>query len=271
MAYPPRQQAPPNENDTFGETGAWLPEIIPNPGLNVHHHDIIHFDMDPRNIFISDTDADHRGMPLFKISDFGLAHTVNDTRGTDQGPPYSIAEKYEIWNVRQIGKDGYHLPEQFTSDWDKLRQNADPFSQDLNNNPPGPISTIGDLNTVAANYGEWSNVWQVGLTVWCCMTNLNPLHPPIATQDPANQNNWTYGISIMDPQYTAIYGNELCRLVSQCLMHKPADRPTLQQIRASLDNVIQPPVLTNADRAWIRKYLRLPSIPRERPVDAAFG
>lgn len=67
MAYPPRQQRPPNENDIFDETGAALPEVIPNPGPHVHHHDIVHFDIDPRNVFVYDTDANHRTMPVFKV------------------------------------------------------------------------------------------------------------------------------------------------------------------------------------------------------------
>ena len=82
-----------------------------------------------------------------------------------------------------MGKPGYHLPvschkdfmqiiiqslpwlkkmadfsgiqEQFTTDWDRVAAFTDPFSQG--------ISAIGNLNTVAANYGEWSNVWQIGM------------------------------------------------------------------------------------------------------------
>lgn len=68
MGCPPRQQAPPNEVDTFAEIGDWLPEEIPDPGASRHDENIIHFDLDPQNIFVADTDADHRRMPLFKVS-----------------------------------------------------------------------------------------------------------------------------------------------------------------------------------------------------------
>lgn len=39
----------------------------------------------------------------------------------------------------------------------------DPFSQNFGMLTVSPVSTIGDLNTVAGNYGEWSNIWQIGM------------------------------------------------------------------------------------------------------------
>ncbi|KAJ0107784.1 hypothetical protein J7T55_000046 [Diaporthe amygdali] len=217
MAYPPRQQRPPNENDIFDETGAALPEVIPNPGPHVHHHDIVHFDIDPRNVFVYDTDANHRTMPVFKIADFGIAQTPNETRSSDGGPPYTLEQMMEIWDNRQIGKPGYYLP-----------------------------------------------------VMWCCMTLMHPIQPPRATQDAANQNHWTYGQKIMDQNYVQLYGHDLCALVSACLMHKPIDRPSLQQLRHTLDNVLGPPVLTAQDQAWLRRWLHYPSRPNARPLANAF-
>lgn len=50
--------------------------------------------------------------------------------------------------------------EQFTTDWDYVRRYQDPFSQDY---PTAPISRIDDPTTIAGTYGEWSNVWQIGM------------------------------------------------------------------------------------------------------------
>lgn len=67
MAYPPRQQAPPNQGSMHGEFGPLLPEVIPAPGAHVNHHDLVHFDIDPQNVFIYDPDNAHRGVPIFKV------------------------------------------------------------------------------------------------------------------------------------------------------------------------------------------------------------
>lgn len=97
------------------------------------------------------------------------------------------------------------------------------------------------------------------------MTLMHPIQPPRATQDAANQNHWTYGQKIMDQNYVQLYGHDLCALVSACLMHKPIDRPSLQQLRHTLDDVLGPPVLTAQDQAWLRRWLHYPSRPNARP------
>lgn len=45
--------------------------------------------------------------------------------------------------------------EQFTSDWDRVNLRSDPFSD-------GITGLDQNLNDVAANYGAWSNIYQVG-------------------------------------------------------------------------------------------------------------
>ena len=67
MTYPPRKQAPPNQADEFQEFGGPLPEVIPPPGNHVNRHDLVHFDIDPQNIFIFDPDAAHWGISKFKV------------------------------------------------------------------------------------------------------------------------------------------------------------------------------------------------------------
>lgn len=72
LAYPPRKQAPPNQNTEYGEFGGYLDEEIPAPGAHVNLYDLVHFDLDPQNVFIFDTDEDHRRMPVFKVGFFIL-------------------------------------------------------------------------------------------------------------------------------------------------------------------------------------------------------
>lgn len=91
----------------------------------------------------------------------------------------------------------------------------------------------------------------------------------MAAQDPQNQNIWTYGNDIEDNRYRAFYGDQMCALVSKCLAVKPIDRPTLQQLRTSLDN-LKPPEVTDDDKSWLRRFTHLPSLPRTRPLANAF-
>lgn len=67
MTYPPRKQAPPNQAADYPEFGGYLNEGIPAPGAHVNRHDLVHFDIDPQNVFIFDTDDQHRRMPVFKV------------------------------------------------------------------------------------------------------------------------------------------------------------------------------------------------------------
>lgn len=134
MAYPPRLQAGPNQDNQFVEDGPPLPEAVPpaaNPGRN--QHDIVHLDIDPNNVFVAGYDGDHRDAPVFKvttlsahcekiakhmlmlyvqIADFGASDTVSGTRVDDTLPFYDTTQKW-IWDMRSKGKQGYFLPVSF--------------------------------------------------------------------------------------------------------------------------------------------------------------
>lgn len=45
-----------------------MDEEIPVPDIHVNNFNIVHFDMDAQNIFIFNSDNDHRGVPMFKVS-----------------------------------------------------------------------------------------------------------------------------------------------------------------------------------------------------------
>ncbi|ROV96941.1 hypothetical protein VSDG_04127 [Cytospora chrysosperma] len=158
MAYPPRLQAGPNQDNQFVEDGPPLPEAVPpaaNPGRN--QHDIVHLDIDPNNVFVAGYDGDHRDAPVFKIADLGASDTVSGTRVDDTLPFYDTTQKW-IWDMRSKGKQGYFLPEQFTSAWDRVNLYSDPFTDG--------ITRVGNTADVAANYGAWSNIWQIGLVCY---------------------------------------------------------------------------------------------------------
>lgn len=67
MTYPPRKQAPPDQDTEYGELGGLLDEEVPAAGAHVNCYDLVHFDIDPQNVFIFDTDEDHRQVPVFKV------------------------------------------------------------------------------------------------------------------------------------------------------------------------------------------------------------
>lgn len=70
MAFPPRAQVGPAVGSTAAEIGPLMAEQIPAPAAFVNKRDIVHFDMDPQNIFLFDSDANHRRIPVFKVSFF---------------------------------------------------------------------------------------------------------------------------------------------------------------------------------------------------------
>lgn len=67
MAFPPRKQAPPTQVAQYPEMGGLLVEEIPDEGAHVNYYDLVHFDIDPQNVLMFDTDGEHRGMPVFKV------------------------------------------------------------------------------------------------------------------------------------------------------------------------------------------------------------
>lgn len=68
-------QIPPAQNSMAVEIGPLMNEQIPLPGIHVNNFNLVHFDMDAQNIFIFNSDNDHRGIPVFKVS-FGFLTTV---------------------------------------------------------------------------------------------------------------------------------------------------------------------------------------------------
>lgn len=69
MTYPPRLQAPPLQGHMWPENGGPIAEVVPPFPLAPYNikADIVHFDLDPTNVFISQTDDDHQDVSMFKV------------------------------------------------------------------------------------------------------------------------------------------------------------------------------------------------------------
>ena len=64
---------------------------------------------------------------------------------------------------------GWRLPEQYDEEWDCYTR--DPVTPHANEWPP---------SHVAGRYDAWSNVWQVGLTMWSIITRYDAPEAPYA-------------------------------------------------------------------------------------------
>lgn len=59
----------------------------------------------------------------------------------------------DIWRARQLGKNGWYLPEQFTAEWDYV--NYEPYSEGFTN--------LGAGTGTAGLFSERSNIWAIGM------------------------------------------------------------------------------------------------------------
>ncbi|KUI66988.1 hypothetical protein VM1G_02307 [Cytospora mali] len=280
MDYPPRAVPAnfPNNaaaNMTEAPTaGGYLPETIPPGGLagNVAGHaGIVHFDLDHANIFITDYDRPgpnglvpaHTGAPRLQIADFGLAEDAKElwapAAHPNNGPIKRARVRYEKWDQRRMGKNRWFLPEQFSVDWDAIA--LDPSAP----SPPGlnwPPWAPWPITSGPGRYTHRSNVWHLGMVMYCLMTFEEPQFPPVAgrfTKDepggmayglvPRRQQRWTYGYKLVDPdpaneqtqELQTRYGTHLCEVVARCLMNKQEHRPNLQQLQDWVTAELSPP------------------------------
>ncbi|KAK5657836.1 hypothetical protein OQA88_2909 [Cercophora sp. LCS_1] len=203
MEYPPIRN-PPTKDIAVGQAGPNAPrqgdkvtETVPsaNPPSWRSNTNCVHFDLEPKNIFIGELDSrrlpdpdSHRIVPPFKIADFGLANRVTAT---------SPNRVQKMWNWRQRGKETYYFPEQFTKEWEWV---------DLT-----PRNRL-----IAGQYGSKSNIYSIGLSMAAAMTGHYPPYqrePPnaggaaqIPLPDPGSPSLWTYGAYLDDPRWNPAGG-----------------------------------------------------------------
>ncbi|KAI0805777.1 hypothetical protein GGR55DRAFT_255607 [Xylaria sp. FL0064] len=180
MQYPPRkfhprrrEEAPEDmggqpgvSTDRLGKVvGTDLFEEIPDPRKRWAQKRIVHFDIDPKNIFITGLDAltrdeEHKLVPRLKLADFGLAAEIKPRKNN-----------LYYYKYRSQTKFGYYAPEQFCRDWEYIVQ-EDEGRAVMEDGPE--VSE----QRVAGNYGPAMNVWGIGLVMWQLVTWMMPPVPP---------------------------------------------------------------------------------------------
>lgn len=113
-----------------------------------------------------------------------------------------------------------------------------------------------------------------------CMTLCSPEYPPYAgrmTSEeppppaggivPYNQQRWTYGWPLLDPNEPWLnrYQRPLIDLVARCLMAKQEFRPTLQQIQTIITQELASPNFpanANVPAYWTNTFFRQPRLPQ---------
>ncbi|KAG6362516.1 hypothetical protein INS49_007608 [Diaporthe citri] len=221
MSYPGTWSAGLNpETDLIPLRDESIPDDVPIETAS----SLVHFDIDPDNILIGDFESDpgshtHEIVPIFKAY-LGVARRLdelerdrNDLQNRDaiykkageSGKPHTTDTRLE--------------QEQFTKEWDYLA---------------GPPSRTNE--PVAGNYSWKTNLYAVGNVMWqlltrCC-TLLPPNHGDIEFfPDGVNPvRGLTYGADLIFSQIADEYDETLRTTIMWCMMHDPAERPTLRQL-----------------------------------------
>ncbi|KAI1118952.1 kinase-like domain-containing protein [Nemania sp. NC0429] len=208
---------PPDRIQEYNDLPGPITETVPGQ-LRNNPSRIVHFDMDPRNIFIGDfVGEEHRLTPLLKLGDFGLATEIQDDK---------MDSYYEYF--RNWGKLGFLAPEQFCLDWDYI--------------PRGRNKTVCD-HPIAGNYRWHTNVWCIGLIMECLVTLCYPRIPPTPTEStaakPKNKPKyWTYGGHLLGEEYAHV-DRMLRTTIMRCQANFPEDRPKLHALEAFLSSKIK--------------------------------
>ncbi|KAI5865435.1 hypothetical protein GGS23DRAFT_594961 [Durotheca rogersii] len=178
---------------------------------------------------------EHHVVPRLKLADFGLADVVKRPFAIiGTAAHLTVLKAYTI----ETGDGG----EQFSMEWD-----FHPL------NPGG--SELADSD-VAGNYGPWTNIWQIALVMWSLITKMRAPTPPQpqvpadllpligpAIEDKHQTANFmgkkeyamrpiSYCPLLCDPRTTEYdwVDEPLRRCLYACMYHRPADRPTLEQL-----------------------------------------
>lgn len=153
---------------------------------------------------------DHSFVPVVKIADPGLSMVV-DRR-------FRRSEN-KVWGSRPCGKAEFFTPEQFTPEWEYEASRG--------------LWELSRQET-AGNYNWWSNLFQVGMIMWCIMSQHMPPMPPVAypykyrAEDGTGRavRGHSYGLHLFHEEYDHIDG-ALRALVNRLLDHNPTQRPKM--------------------------------------------
>ncbi|RYP36104.1 hypothetical protein DL766_002153 [Monosporascus sp. MC13-8B] len=194
-------------------------EDVPGPRHRWARNRMVHFDIDPKNIFIAGFDMntrddEHLLVPRLKLADFGTALNVKPNKSKNNS-----ASNGTMWPP------------------------TDPFGPEMSE------------QTVAGNYGAPMNIWGIALTLWNVITKC---YPPIPPQRQPGPGPLTYCHLIRtDPKYNYV-DPELKEVLAQCMRHDLKDRPSLLNLSRQAKRAIKRRYGNEPDdfiRAWIHNVL----------------
>ncbi|KAI1387855.1 uncharacterized protein F4822DRAFT_444393 [Hypoxylon trugodes] len=221
--------------------GKDLFEELPRPSRRWAGARYVHFDIEPRNILIGDVDVnaedgEHAIIPRLKLADFPLMRKIRPNKANDF---YTAS--------RVHGKMGFLAPEQFGEDWEfvDLTHLAGP---ELSEQP------------VAGNYGPWTNLWGIGMVMWCLITQLRaPMPPQKGPEEPGDEYlSPNYCPLLFDNEEFGYVDITLRRLVRECLRHNPEDRLTLPELLPIVEEGARKTFYKESDRRithWVKKLV----------------
>ncbi|KAI1100510.1 hypothetical protein F4804DRAFT_44186 [Jackrogersella minutella] len=222
------------------------PAYYPAPGKRIgndlfeerpHHRLVwakkrnVHFNIDPTNIFIGeldehDGDHEHYIIPRLKLGDFSCAKKIKPNKSND----YYLVK-------RQLGTWSCFAPEQFGNDWDYINA-RDPDGAELSE------------SRVAGNYGSWTNIWGIALSMWMLITKMRPPMPPQQSEeDPISYGSYL----LEDPVFDQVDINLRTTIVA-CMRHNPMDRPVLFDLLGEAERGVKlryPNESNDMIRTWV--------------------
>ncbi|KAE8446826.1 hypothetical protein EG329_011603 [Mollisiaceae sp. DMI_Dod_QoI] len=198
--------------------------------------EIAHLDPKLENVLVGGAlnDVEHRNMPAFKISDFGLAQEVP-----------AIQSRQYLDNLSGTGSMPWYLPEQIQSIYHPA----------ISTYAPRERPWIGYLTNRVSNprLGTASNIWHIGLIMWVLMRQPYERLPDwgtvgkllcyISTMTPRLQaGGGTLGskqdIEAEQNPKRSIYSKALRSLIMECLLVSPAKRiPPAELVKRTGDQL----------------------------------
>lgn len=223
------------------------------------YRNYVHMALSPSEVYIEDYKANtHDDVPRLQVGGFEVSYSSDELGGANFMPfPHTFSRLTRLWTRgRTLGREGWWLPEQSTAEWDRV--NYEPYNEGFTDMTTG----VG----AAGAFSQRSNIFHIGMIIWCCMLLQQPERPPRATPIPRTGANmgaqgWTYTGEMRFQDYRVQFGQALCELVSDCCKYMPRDRPGLRAVKQRVRDGKRRNPMTDNDREWVRRTIREPAAP----------